>query len=220
MPTQKLIGQIAIALIGFEVGLALAYLAMIAVWGKAVPLLDLNGLRSLPSWLQAVHLGVIGLLCMGLLRHRRPRSYPFSRLLPSALAALCLFGAVDEVIKLHLSLNQFDWKAIYLSSLLFILVLGFRDLVWVWCRHRAMALGVLAGLGIFLLGGFGAELAKDAIASVLTAHTSSRAVFLAEHARITLEELAELLGETIILYAIARFARQGLQLQPGGCDRR
>ena len=58
----------AIALVGFELGLALAYLAMIYLRGKAVPLLDLHGLRSLPSWLQAAHLFAIGGLLYGIAR--------------------------------------------------------------------------------------------------------------------------------------------------------
>ena len=51
MTAQKWIPPIAIALIGVEAGLALAYMAMVYGRGKALPLLDLNGLRSLPSWL-------------------------------------------------------------------------------------------------------------------------------------------------------------------------
>lgn len=212
MPAPKFLRQAAIALIGFEVGLALTYLALIWLRGEAGPF-DFDGLRSLPSWLQAILLCAIGLLCVGLLRYRRHMSKPISWLLPSTLALLCLFGAVDELLKFHLTLRQVDWKLIYLSFLMAIVVLGFRDLVWLWCTHRLTVLWVLAGLGIFLLGGFGAEMAKDAIAAALPTRLSSETVFLVEHLRITLEELAELLGETIILYAIACFVQQVLPSQ-------
>lgn len=211
MPAPKYLRQAAIALIGFEVGLAFAYLALIGLRGEAGPF-DFDGLRSLPSWLQAILLSSIGLLCVGLLRHRRHMSKP-SWVLPSAVALLCFFGAVDELLKFHLTLGQVDWKLIYLSLLMTIVVLGFRDLVWLWRAHRLTVLWVLAGLGIFLLGGFGAEMAKDAIAPALSTRLSSETVFLVEHLRITLEELAELLGETIILYAIACFAQQVLPSQ-------
>lgn len=219
MIPQKWLPQTAIALIGFEVGLALTYLAMIYLRGEALPLFDLNGLRSLPSWLQAAHLFTIGGLCLGLLRFRQRMARPVSWFLPCALAVLCLYGGVDELTKLHLILQQFDWKLIYLGLLIAIPVLGFRDLAWIWRHHRAPVLWVLAGMAIFLLGGFGAEAAKGAIASELSTHTSSRGLFLSEHLRITLEEFAELLGETLILYGIARLAQQTLHPQRRIADR-
>lgn len=212
MPAPKFLRQAAIALVGFEVGLAFAYLALIGLRGEAGPF-DFDGLRSLPSWLQAILLGTIGLLCMGLLRYRHRMARPISWVLPSTLALLCFFGAVDELLKFHLTLGQVDWKLIYLSLLLAIVVLGSRDLVWLWHTHRLTVLWVLAGLGIFLLGGFGAEMAKGAIAAALSPESPARTVLLIEHLRITLEELAELLGETIILYAVACFAQQILPPQ-------
>ncbi len=211
MPTQKVIGQIAIALIGFEVGLALTYLTLIQLRGEAGPLFDFNGLRSLPSWLQAAHLFAIGLLCLLLLRPHRPMAHPISWVLPSTLALLCCLGGADELLKLHLSFKQVNWKGLYLSLLLAIPLLGRRDLARLWCTQRSTVLWVLGGLSIFLLGGFGAEAAKGAIASALSPHASARAVFLVEHLRITVEELAELLGETVILYAVAGFVQRALR---------
>ncbi|MBW4482310.1 MAG: hypothetical protein KME14_07190 [Tildeniella torsiva UHER 1998/13D] len=210
MPTPKFLRQAAIALIGFEVGLALTYLALVSRRGEA-GLFDFDGLRSLPSWLQAILLGAIGLLCVGVLRSRRYMARPISWVLPSAVALLCFLGAADELLKFHLTLGQVDWKVIYLSLLVAIAVLGFQDLALLWRTHRLTVLWVLAGLGIFLLGGFGAEMAKDAIATALPTHSPSATVFFVEHLRITLEELAELLGETVILYAVACFAQQVLQ---------
>jgi len=79
---------------------------------------------------------------------------------------------------------------------------GFYPVLW-----------VLAGLAIFLLGGFGAETAKGAIASELSTQVFSRGLFLGEHLRITLEEFSELLGETLILYGMARLTYQALHPQ-------
>jgi hypothetical protein len=208
MLNQKWISRGTIALIAFEFGLALAYLAMIVRWGKAKPLLDLNGLRSLPSLLQAAHLFAIGGLCLLLLIHRQRMVRPCSRFLPLALATLCFFGGLDELTKLHLTLNQVDWKLIYLGLLAAIPILGWRDLIWLWREHRGTMGWIAVGLGIFLLGGFGAEWGKAAIASNLTAHASPRLVFLSEHLRITVEEFAELLGETVILSTFATFTQR------------
>ena len=209
MSSQKLLFRGMLGVIGIEIGLALTYFILIFKQGSALPLLDFNGLRSLPSLFQALHLFTIGCLSVILLFLRPRMEHPVSWFLPSALAFLCFFGGVDEVTKLHIHLNQFDWKTIYISVLIGIPLLGWRDFITVWRHHRSTLQWVLAGLGIFLLGGFGAEMIKGAIASEVSTYSSStRLLFLTEHLRITVEEFAELLGETLILYAFARFVQQ------------
>lgn len=193
------------ALIGLEVGLALAYYTVIWQQGQSPLLLDFNGLRSLPSLIQAAHLFTIGGLCLIVLIYRHRMARPLSWFLPVALMSLCFYGGLDEMTKLHLYLNQYDWKVIYLGILVAIPILGWRDLRQIWRQHRPTMLWVLSGVGIFLVGGFGAEMLKGAIASELAIYETSRIPFLAEHLRITVEELAELLGETLILYAFATF---------------
>lgn len=212
---QKLIVRSTVGLVCFEVGLAIAYLVSILKLSSASPLIDFNGLRSLPSLLQAAHLLAIGGLSLLLLIRRDRLPHPLSWGLPLGMALLCFYGAADELTKLHLHLAQFNWKLIYLGLLAAIPVLGRRDLRRLWRHYPTLVLWVLAGLGVFLLGGFGAEMVKGAIAAKL-ANGSTRALFLAEHFRIMVEEFAELLGETLILYAFAQFAfvRCGLQASP------
>lgn len=200
-----------IALICFEIGLALVYLLMILSAGKAISLLDFNGLRSLPSLLQAAHLFAIGGLCTLLLIFRRRMVRPCSAFLPFGLATLCFYGCLDELTKLHLILDQVNWQLVYLGWLVAMPLLGWRDLIWVWQKHRNLMLWVAAGLGIFLLGGFGAEMLKDTITSELSMHTTDRVVFLSEHLRVAVEEFAELLGETLILSAFAEFTLRMLK---------
>ncbi|NER79786.1 MAG: hypothetical protein F6K42_09435 [Leptolyngbya sp. SIO1D8] len=218
MTSQKLLRWTMVWLICIEIGLALAYLAMIFKQGDALPILDLNGLRSLPSLLQATHLFTIGFLCLLLLifRHRMP--HPISWFLPLALALLCFYGGLDEIAKLHLYLDQYDWKVIYIGILIAIPVLSWQDLKQIWNNHRSTVLWVLAGLGIFLLGGFGAEMLKTTIATELSSPHSPKLFFIAEHLRITVEEFAELLGETLILYAFAQFTQKTLMRAPETLD--
>ena len=71
-------------------------------------------------------------------------------------------------------------------------------------------LWIAIGIGIFLLGGFGADMLKEAISFELSGRTSSRIVFLLEHLRITVEEFAELVGETLILNAFAILVQRTL----------
>ncbi|MEO0984828.1 MAG: hypothetical protein AAFY20_04685 [Cyanobacteria bacterium J06639_14] len=209
MTSQKFLFRGMMGLICVEIGLALAYLTLVVKQGGATPLLDFNGLRSLPSLLQAAHLFALGGLSLLLLFLRRRMTHPISWFLPSALVLLCFYGGLDEVTKLHLHLKQFDWHLIYLGILIGIPLIGWRDFIVLWRYHRSTVQWVLAGLGIFLLGGFGTEIMKGAIASEVSTYSSSaRLLFLTEHLRITVEEFAELCGETLILYAFARFAHQ------------
>jgi hypothetical protein len=202
---QKLVGRGLLGLIGLEGGLALAYLVAIRRFGEAPHWLDFNGLRSLPSLLQATQLFAIGGLCWLVFRYRRRLPQPLSGVLPLALMGLCFYGGLDEITKLHLILHQYNWQVIYIVALVAIPLLGWRDLLRLWCHHRSTVLWVLAGITIFLLGGFGAEILKGAIATQVTAHASERAAFYSEHLRITVEELSELFGENLILYAFIRF---------------
>lgn len=200
---QKILFMGMLSLIGIEVGLALAYLLPVLYRGRSALFLDFNGLQSLPSWLQAIHLGLIGLLCLVLLGVRHRLRQPVSIFLPLTLSLLCFYGSIDEITKLHLSLDQYNWKFIYLSCIVAIPLLGRRDLWRMWQSYRTPMLWSLSGMGIFIAGGFGAEQLQRTIALRLSSQELSHLLFFAEHLRITVEELSELFGETLILYAIA-----------------
>lgn len=205
MSTQRLLWRCAIALVSFELGLASAYFITVMRYGAAPTLLDFNGLRTLPSLLQAAHLFAIGGLCLFLLLQRSRLNHLYSWYLPLALACLCLFGGIDELTKLHLTFDQINWQLLYLGLLAAIPILSWRDLRWLWQTHRGTLLGIAVGMSIFLLGGFGAEFLKGEIAAQAAVVGSAQTVFWAEHLRIAIEEFAELLGETLILYAFAVF---------------
>ncbi len=198
------------ALLGFEISLAIAYYSAICQWQQSPHWLDFNGLRSLPSLMQATHLFLMGGLCVLLLRFRHRMQRPLSVFLPLAVAGLCFYGALDELTKIHLYLKAYNWKAIYIGLLVAIPAVGWRDLRYISRHHLGSMCWIGAGLGIFLLGGFGAEMLKGAIATELMPYASSQLPFLAEHLRITVEEFAELCGETLILYGFAQFTYAAL----------
>lgn len=204
--SDKTLRLAGLALVGLEVALALGYLLMI-VRSRTVPhWLDWNGLRSLPSWLQAAHLFAIGGVALAFLLGRQRMQRPLSWALPLSLALLCLYGGLDEVFKIHLAMKQFDWKGIYLGILVAIPLLCWRDLTWIWRTNRPAVLWGLAGITIFLLGGFGGEALKSVLQGALTGDR----LFLAEHLRITVEEFSEVFGETLILFGVAQFAAKEL----------
>ena len=149
MTTPQLLRRSAIALIGLEVGLASTYFLLIWRHGTTISLLDFNGLRSLPSMMQAAHLFAIAAVCLVLLIQRHRLSRPCSRYLPLALAGLSILGGIDELTKLHLTLDQINWKLLYLGLLVAIPILSWRDLIWLWQAHRATLVWIAAGLAIF-----------------------------------------------------------------------
>ncbi|MEM6837050.1 MAG: hypothetical protein AAF609_09355 [Cyanobacteria bacterium P01_C01_bin.120] len=210
MPIQNRLRFGTIALIGLEISLAGAYCLTVWRHGATVAWLDFNGLRSLPSLMQAVHLFALGAICLLLLVRRRQMPRPCSWYLPLALACLCFFGGLDELIKLHLTVDQINWKALYLGLLAAIPIVSWRDLRWLWQTHRPTLLWIAGGMGIFLLGGFGAEMLQGAIATAMSTSADPQAKLLAEHLRIAVEEFAELLGETLILYAFLDFTTKVL----------
>lgn len=212
MTTSKLLQRGTIALISLEFGLASAYFILTIQQGAAPALLDFNGLRTLPSLMQSAHLFAIGGLCIVLLRQRSRLQDPYSWYLPLALACLCWFGGIDELTKLHLKLDQINWKLLYLGLLAAIPIFSWRDLGWLWRSHRDTLLWVAAGMVIFLVGGFGAEFLKGAIAHAAAAQNSAQIDLWVEPLRITIEEFAELLGETLILYAFLTFTARVFSL--------
>lgn len=204
-------------LMGLELWFALTYL--ITIWQQqSVPAwMDWNGLRSVPSLMQAAALFAMGALALLLLVCRSQIQRPVSRVLPLALASLCFYGGVDELTKLHLQLNQYNWKGIYVAILIAIPLICWRDLLRLWRDDRPIVLTVFLGLSIFLLGGFGAELFKEHLYAGVAPETTltlagqkQSLLFWIEHLRIVIEEFAELLGETVILFGMAQFVLKSL----------
>ncbi len=190
--------------IALEILLTAGYFAMVMRWGHTWPGLDFNSLRSLPSLLQAAHLAAISLLCVVLMLDRRHLSRRLSLGTLGAIALLCFYGTLDKLTKLHLQFHQVNWQAVYLGVLMVIPLMGWRDLRWIWQCHRAIVGWMTTGLGLFLLGGFGAEWVKGSLAHGLLPHASSQMLFFTEHLRIAIEESAELMGETLVLYGFVQ----------------
>lgn len=210
------------SLIGLEVSLVIAYFVAIGHYESVPNWLDWNGLRSLPSLIQTAYLFSIGSFALVLLFCRSRMYRPVSWMLPLTLSLLCFYGALDELIKVHLVFKQYDWQAIYLTILIAIPLICRRDLIWIWQAHRSIVVWVSVGLGIFLLGGFGAESAKQMlkanISSDLTLVWLNQTMSLqslTEHIRTTIEEFSELLGETLILFGVAQFTLRSIGSNPG-----
>ncbi|MEM7770329.1 MAG: hypothetical protein AAF327_07440 [Cyanobacteria bacterium P01_A01_bin.37] len=204
-PYLRYLNRGILTLIVLEVGLAIAYLSTSLVNGNAPDFLDFNGLRTLPSLIQAFQLFLIGAIALLLLVLSRQLKHNLSWPLLLFITILCCFGGLDEVLKIHLALKQFNWKGMYLGILTAIPILCWKDLVRLWRSHRDVVLWIAIGISVFVAGGFGAEYLKSGLTTLFSGNVSETTLFTLEQTRTTIEELSELIGETITVYGIGRF---------------
>lgn len=208
---QTRLHKSVVGLIAFEILLAVTYLISSVATGSVAPALDFNGMRSLPSLLQALHLILISLAAFSLIFLRSRLARPVSWRLIFSVLAVFIYAAIDEVTKLHLRLNQYNWKLIYVGVAIAIPVVCYRDFLMLWRFHRRSVLLTAMGMIIFITGGIGAEILKVQVLLPLVAHQDASMLFIAEKIRVTIEELSELLGETLTLYGVTLFLIQSLR---------
>jgi hypothetical protein len=234
--------QLLVSLLIVEMLILLIYLGSIGATGKAYPPFDFNGQATVPSLLQALHFLAIALIIVWILGQRyfhrvsaqksssfapeklfsRPQKTPAQ--IPS-LAFLITFGvlvfyaAVDEVFKIHLQLHRLlagqNWKWLYLSLFAGIMVWHGRGFIQLWQHSRRETYLVLLGIAIFVLGGYGSEILKDFLLDAGSYQSIEYETFLGlpiENLRIAYEELSELIGESLILYACLQFVGKRLEL--------
>lgn len=207
-----------------EVSLTLIYLQGIFSTGKAYPWFDMNGLRTIPSLLQSLQLFLIGFISLSLLIIGRRSSLPPSRLFLLVIALLFIYASVDELFKIHLQLHKLsesvgnrDWMPVYLGVGIATLTFFYRDFIALWHFQRKGILFVALGMGIFVFGGFGAEVLKDILFQPLISQMFEQGElvpFLLEKMRVAFEEFSEMLGESLTLYGIYLFVVRRLEKEP------
>ncbi|RMG06330.1 MAG: hypothetical protein D6728_18920 [Cyanobacteria bacterium J055] len=217
--TRK-INRFAIGLILFEIAIVVIYLGSIFATGTPDPPFDMNGKMTVPSLLQSSHLLAIGLISLFLfLKLPRDRGRPSHRFMLST-AILLIYGAINEVFKIHLHLADFlpiekrSWMVIYAIVFFGLPTVFYRDLLFLWRHHRRETSFALLGMVIFAVGGFLGELLRDFLIFPVTYKIFSvrdiiaiyENIDLVESFRIAFEEFFELSGETFVLYGFMLFA--------------
>lgn len=214
------IHKFTIGLIFLEIAIVSIYLGSVLATGTPHPLFDMNGKMTVPSLLQSLHLLAIGLISLVLfLKLPRSQGRPSHRFMLST-AILLIYGAIDEVFKVHLHLADFlpiekrSWMVIYAIVFFGLPTVFFRDLIFLWRNHRRETSFALFGMAIFALGGFLGELLSDFLLFPVTYKIFSirdiiaiyENIDLVESFRIAFEEFFELSGETFVLYGFMLFA--------------
>jgi hypothetical protein len=234
--------RLLISLLIAEALILLIYLSSIRATGTAYPPFDFNGQATVPSLLQALHFLAIAIIILWILRQRylhqvsirkssssfpeksfsRPQNSPAQ--IPSltfliTFAVLVLYAAVDEVFKIHLQLHRFlvgqNWKWLYLSLSTGLMTWHYRGFVQLWRHFPRETYLALLGIAIFVLGGYGSEILKDFLLDAGSYQSIEHETFWGvpvENLRIAYEELSELIGENLILYACLQFVGKRLGL--------
>ncbi|MGB3492628.1 MAG: hypothetical protein WBA57_07860 [Elainellaceae cyanobacterium] len=194
-----------------ELVLAAAYLATSFKWGYSPDLLDFDGLASLPSFLQAAHLFAVGAIASGLLMVRRYTERPLSWVLLVLLMGLSLSAGLDELTKLYLPIPLLTWKRLYFIFAVAIVTLCWQDLITIWRSHRQAVLWMGIGLGLIAVGGYGLDKVEYDLAQMIASSSMPGGAFHAERIRILIEEMSELLGETLMVFGVSILAFDNLR---------
>jgi hypothetical protein len=197
--------------IGLEIILVTLYAITVNLHGgKPYPLLDVNGFRSLSSWLQAIQLFLLGALPLWMYLTYRHPEVPPSRNLLAFTALLFLFASTDELFKFNFLFHQHQlWQVIYISFGIALPLLFRRDLARLGqLDPNAMRL-IVVGIIIFVLGGFGLELFRRYVQEPYWYQLFGRWQFYQVDAvRTAFEEFGELLGATLLLKGMVSLAQQ------------
>jgi len=212
-------------LVLLEVAIASIYLGGILFARTVYPPFDMDGRMTLPTLLQAsilFQLAFAYLLMFFLSRRVKRRPSPYFWLVQSVLL---FYVASDELFKLHLGFGQIApvagtryWIGIYSFLIVAIAAFFFRDIKALWNVERRLVILGVSGLSLAVIGGFGTEMAKSMILTPVLYHffgDREVLIWVIQQVRVAVEEFLELLGETLLLYAVLLFTAKKIESKYG-----
>jgi len=208
-----------VGLIAIDLTLASIYLISTILFGKSLSEFDFNIPRTIPVLFAASKLFMIGVLltvASGWRQHELPKK---SWLLLLAVGTAFIYVSQDKIWKIHLLLHRFDWMPkfksgggewvfFYLPIITITIVLGYRHLFALWRYYPRSTFFTFLGIGLFLFGGMGVEIInnqffKEYVSQIAVSLNSTTAIV--NSIKDTIEELTELLGESIALFGLTLF---------------
>lgn len=198
-------------LIAVEIGFALAYVVIHIwlpelTWGPFLPLSDLGGEKSLPTWFSVVQLFAVGALLFLAAMNNRQKEYLSNFALIVAGLAFTSLSAdesaqLHEKLDRHLALSEMFFAGEYGAWIIAYAVLGTlgvalggKHLILLWRHFRSVAVVGLAGAVTYVVGAVGFEIASFPF-------RNSKDTLTLNLAAVTFEEFLEMAGVSIILYA-------------------
>jgi len=211
MPFQKLWLPLVISL---EVILVTIYAGSIHfTGGKPFPAFDVDGLRTIPSMLQATQLFLLGALPLGMWVTYRNPQVPPSRMLLAIASLFFLYAAVDETFKLNQIFKQHHlWRLIYIALGISMPLLFRRDFVRLWQMHPKAAQRIIIGIIVFVTGAFGLEIFRAYVEQPYWYQLFGRWKFYqVDSIRTAIEEFGEMCGESLVLSGMISMAQKRLE---------
>lgn len=217
---------VAAWLITAELTLAAAYLLTAAVlpnvgWGPVALLFDIGRDLSIPSWFSSMQLFMVALVLLFAARNRHTSCPLTSRSLVVAAAAFAFLSA-DEGAGIHEQVTRVvraagltgllfrgshgGWIAVYGVVVVLAAILAWRWLAVLWTCFRRETSIAAAGAVTYLTGAVGVEVLGYQFAS----GDESRV----DAVRDALEELLEMAGVTLLLYAALLLALSVAKVSP------
>jgi hypothetical protein len=217
---ERINRSVLIASIWFEVLLVCVYLGSIILTGHPYPAFDMDGLRTVPSMLQALYLLALGLVALTLFFLQPQVTALPSRSLLLTLGILFVYAAIDEVWKVHLQFDRLfpwqhhQWLAAYVGVAFGLPVFFYRDVIALWQHYRSATRFTLLGLCIFGLGGFATEIFTTVFLKpfLLNNFQFDDTIRFVLSVKVAVEEFLELLGENFVLYGVVSIAIHRLAL--------
>jgi hypothetical protein len=210
MPSQKLWLPLVISL---EVILVTIYAVSIHLTGgKPFPAFDVDGLRTIPSILQATQLFLLGALPLWMCATYRNPQVPPSRMLLAIVSLFFLYAAVDEIFKLNQIFNQHHlWQLIYITLGISMPILFRRDFVRLWRMHPQASKLIVIGIVVFVTGAFGLEMFRTYVEQPYWYTLFGRWKFYqVDSIRTAIEEFGEMCGESLALTGMMMMAQKRL----------
>jgi hypothetical protein len=198
-------------LIALEVLLVTLYAVSVHVnGGYPFHWVDVNGFRTLPSWLQFIQLFSVGALSLWMCGTYQYPRLPPSRKFLGFIALLFLYASADEILKLNILFGQHRlWQMIYLTLGLAVPVLFHRDLQRLWQAHHSAMRSIAIGSLFFFAGGFGLELFRVYVQQPHWSALFGRWEFYqVDSIRTAVEELGEMVGTTLVLKGLIAMAQE------------
>ncbi|MFB2897758.1 hypothetical protein ACE1CI_32985 [Aerosakkonemataceae cyanobacterium BLCC-F50] len=208
-----------IYLIAIDLTLASIYLISTILFGKAIRDFDFDIPRTIPVLFAACKLFAIGFLLTLASCWRRHELPKRSWWLLLAVGTAFLYVSQDKIWKFHLLIRRFSWMPefkgggiewvfFYLPIILLTIVLGYRQLIALWRAYPRSTFFTVLGIVMFLMGGIGVEVIhaqffKQYVAQIAISLNSTTAIV--NSVKDTIEELTELLGESITLFGLTLF---------------
>jgi hypothetical protein len=200
--------------IGLEAILVTIYAVSIHLTGdKPFPAFDVDGLRTIPSMLQATQLFLLGALPLWMCATYRNPQVPPSRMLLAIASLFFLYASVDETFKLNEIFKQHHlWRFIYITLGISMPILFRRDFVRLWRMHPKASRLIVIGIIVFVTGAFGLEMFRTYVEQPYWYQLFGRWKFYqVDSIRTAIEEFGEMCGESLVLTGMMMMAQKRLK---------